>query len=232
MPPGKGLTSQTSLPETSASEGRCSAAGALVAQYRQPGALLSAFNPDRQVEIATDLRRACLSDAPPLGIVGRAFGHGTATSWLAIQLWNLAEFSGCKTKLSERQVAELAGIIRAEYGYMRLSELMYFFYRFKVGDYGKFFGAVDPQAITCALREFARERAAMCDRLRTEAREEARRRDPEYQRFKQAYLREHNSRRFYTLNFRSPDFTYEDFKEIEWLFNLGYERSDHPYTNP
>ncbi len=228
------LTSPTLSHATSAGEkgGNQGPARALALRYGNPTALLAAFNPDRQQQVAPSLRCACSADTPALGTVAKAFGSGTAVAWLAVQLWNLAEFSGCKAKLSEAQVTDLANIIRAEYGYMQLAQLMHFFYRFKVGDYGKFYGAVDPQVITVALKSFAADRAAMLDKLRKEREEEARRHDPEHHRFLRAYERDRRSRKFYSLNFRSPDFSYNEFKEIEWLFNLGYERPDSPYLEP
>jgi hypothetical protein len=56
---------------------------------------------------------------------------------------------------------------------------MLFFHRFKAGNYSKFYGQVDPLAITTALKEFVRERGdAWFKRQQTE-REERERKERE-----------------------------------------------------
>lgn len=57
------------------------------------------------------------------------------------------------------QYEELAYIIASEFFFLKISELMLFFHRFKAGRYGRFYGSVDPMVITSALHEFVRERA-------------------------------------------------------------------------
>ena len=60
--------------------------------------------------------------------------------------------------------------------------------------------------------------------------EERERNDPEHIHYLRQYAAFERMARFYAYNFRSKDFTREDFEEIWWLFNLGYERVDHGYT--
>lgn len=50
-------------------------------------------------------------------------------------------------------------MIAAMFGTLKISEIMLFFFLFKGGRYGKFYGAVDPITITCALQEFMAKRA-------------------------------------------------------------------------
>lgn len=47
---------------------------------------------------------------------------------------------------------------------------MLFFFRFKQGHYGKFYGAVDPLVITTSMLDFMRERSAIIDRIEDEKR--------------------------------------------------------------
>ena len=47
---------------------------------------------------------------------------------------------------------------------------MMFFFNFKMGKYGKFYGAVDPMVITCALRELMDERNSRIDQVENERR--------------------------------------------------------------
>ena len=160
-----------------------------------------------QVAYTRDVARAFRGTAPSLGLVARAFGSYTRDNWLDVQLTDLAVFSGCKDKLSERQVQQLIDIIAEEYGYMKVTELMYFFRRFKTGEYGKFYGAVDPITITCALKEFARERLDILRRLEHAEKERRQKSDPGHQRYVRRYEAYRRMCRFYSLNFRSPDFT-------------------------
>lgn len=197
--------------------------------YRSEAEFLTAFNPSKQVAYTKDVARAFLGKAPSLGLLAKAFGPNTRDAWLDIQLTDLAVFSGCKEKFSEGQTEQLVDIIAEEYGHLKVTELMYFFRRFKSGDYGRFYGTVDPLVVTCALREFADERLAILNRLEREERERKERAEPSDAKFRNAYHAAARKQRFYSLNFRSPDFTYEEFAGLWWLFNLGYERKGHGY---
>lgn len=208
------------------------AALTLMTLFRTSDNLLAAYNPGRQLRLTENQRSAYLGKAPSLGLVSKAFSPAVAESWISIELWDLAEFSGCKTKMTEKQIDELSQIILNDYGYMKLTELMDFFRRFKSGQYGKFYGAVDPMVITCALRDFARERIAILKHFERLAEEERKRVDPHEVSIRRAYAREDTMLRFYAANFGySKDFTQDDFREIWWLFNMGYERKDHGYKD-
>lgn len=45
-------------------------------------------------------------------------------------------------------------MIRVEYYYLKASELLLFFFKLKTGEYGTFYGVVDPMVIMSALIEF------------------------------------------------------------------------------
>lgn len=198
-------------------------------RYHDEDNFLNLFNPSRQVAYTRDLDKAFRGTAPSLGLVAKSFGPGARDNWLDMQLTELAVFSGCKDKLNSHQIDTLIDIIAAEYGYLKVTELMYFFRKFKAGEYGKFYGAVDPLTITCALKEFCDDRRAILRRLKNEDQEHRKRTDPEEIRRRMAYKREEKILIFYSRNFRSKDFKFEEFKEIWWLFNLGYERDNHGY---
>jgi hypothetical protein len=66
------------------------------------------------------------------------------------------------------QIKELALMIANEYWWMKVSELMLFFYRFKAGMYGKFYGAVDPMVITSSLIQFVEYRSKFFDKIDSE----------------------------------------------------------------
>lgn len=74
------------------------------------------------------------------------------------QLLDLSEFCGCKEKLQGKPLEECAWLIAQNYFYLKISELMLFFSRFKQGKYGHFYGSVDPMLIMSSLQDFLRER--------------------------------------------------------------------------
>ena len=94
-----------------------------------------------------------------------------------VQLQDLSEFSGVKDKISRKQLDQLSQIIRDKYYYLKVTELALFFYEYKAGTYGSFYGAVDPIRITEALQKFMQHRSELIDRY---DREEAARKEKEY----------------------------------------------------
>ena len=147
--------------------GSCSPrVAALIDTFRDSDGLLLAYNPERQADFCTQPVRCVLGTAPTLGEVCAAFGKGAGAAWLVPQLSNLSEFCGCRDKFTRAQLKETARLIAGEYPWLRLTELMLFFHRFKLGHYGRFYGAVDPLVITSALRDFLSYRAALIERAR------------------------------------------------------------------
>ena len=201
------------------------------ATYHSDVNFLTLFNPGNQVAYTKDLVRVFTGKAPTLNILTKAFGPNTRDNWLDVQITELAVFSGCRDKLTARQTESLISVVAEEYSFLKVTELMFFFRRFKAGVYGKFYGAVDPLTITCALREFCDERREFLRQLARKRKEKERINDPEHIRYLRSYAENERMSRFYSLNFRSKDFTIEDFREIWWLFKMGYERSDHGYND-
>ena len=97
-----------------------------------------------------------MQESSALSILDAAYGVGSSASWLAEHLGELNTFSGSKN-MDDEQVKNLARMIAAEYSDMKISEMMLFFYKFKMGHFGKFWGKVDPIVITCALKDFKEE---------------------------------------------------------------------------
>ncbi|MCM1454891.1 MAG: hypothetical protein NC193_10240 [bacterium] len=119
---------------------------------------MTLFNPDRQVDYTRDLQRVHTGHAPALCTVAEAYGTKVARAWLQIQLSDLSEFSGCRGKLTDRQMAHTAEMLLERCRSYRLTEMMLFFVRFKCGDYGQFYGCVDPMRILQAVKRFEAER--------------------------------------------------------------------------
>lgn len=122
------------------------------------------YNPDYQREVCTKPEEAFFGDYPTLTDTRLTYGSNASVIWLLPQLYNLSEYCGCKDKLTKMQYEELAFVISTEYHYLKISELMLFFYRFKTGRYGRLYGTVDPLVITDSLRKFCHERLIAYDR--------------------------------------------------------------------
>lgn len=131
---------------------------------------LTDFNPMAQIQAAKNPERAFFGTAPSLALLKHTYGENTPAMWVIPQLFDLCEFTGVK-KMDEQQAEYLAEIISLEYGYLKVTELMVFFYRFKLGRYGRFYGSVDPMVILTALKEFLKERDQEIVRKEAEDRE-------------------------------------------------------------
>lgn len=130
----------------------------LTVQYGNFSKFLVAFNPDMQYELSADVEDCFFGYYPTLARLDREYCNTASIQWLNIQIYNLNEFCGCKDKMSPQQVLDCARTISTMYYYLKVSEFMLFFFRFKAGKYGTFYGSVDPMTITSALSSFCRER--------------------------------------------------------------------------
>ena len=116
------------------------------------------FNPKSQRVICKDEDNCFFGDFPTLATINEGYGQNAAFAWLVPQLYNLSEYCGCKDKLQGEPLEECADVIAMDFYWLKISELMLFFHRFKSGRYGRFYGSVDPLVITTSLREFLKER--------------------------------------------------------------------------
>lgn len=112
-----------------------------------------------QVRYCADADRCISGSAPRLNTLTEAYGYDASVLWLGIQIHDLSEYTGCKGKISNEQIEELANIILTEYGGLKMTEIMLFFFRFKAGHYGHFYGSVDTMVIMDAMRQFFMERS-------------------------------------------------------------------------
>lgn len=132
------------------------------------------MNPAIQKVAAQHPERSILGEAPSLAVINHTYGSNTATIWLIAQLVDLVAFTNSRQLLNDQQVAMVAEMIAQEYGNLKCSEVMLFFYRFKFGKYGHFYGSVDPMLITTALRSFLNERNEVLQRYESQQREQQR----------------------------------------------------------
>lgn len=114
---------------------------------------------------------------PTLAEMKDCYGENMASAWLVPQLNNLSEYCGCRDKLQGVPLRECAFTISRYFSYLKISELMLFFSRFKSGRYGRFYGSVDPLVINTALRDFVKERADEIDKREYAERQQQREAD-------------------------------------------------------
>lgn len=139
---------------------------AVVERFGDRDALLLAYNPGLQPRFCANPERCVAGSAPTLADANAAFGANTGAAWLVGQLTDISEFCGCRDKLTKEQLEGTARLVASAYPWLKFTELMLFFHRFKLGLYGRFYGAVDPMVITMALRDFMSDRAALIEAAR------------------------------------------------------------------
>ena len=130
----------------------------LVTNYGNLVNFMTTFNPDIQYEIQQDKEDCYFGRYPTLARLNKEYCNTASVQWLNIQIYNLGEFCGCKDKMSPQQILDCARTISGTYYFLKVSELMLFFFYFKAGKYGTFYGSVDPMKITFALLQFCKER--------------------------------------------------------------------------
>ena len=154
-------------------------------------------NPSTQEFFGRNVRVAVMGDYPTLTDLDIAYGKDFASEWLLPHITDLSAHTGAKN-LSLQQIDSLARIIATEYRHLKITEILLFFYRFKAGHYGRFYGSVDPMVITCSFREFMDERNSLIDR----------------------FTQEDYERRLYE-DLNNPDnMSREEFKEIKMLTRM------------
>lgn len=174
----------------------------LPAITEQAQTILCHFSPDKQAKYAVQRERCFTGKAPTIFELSKIHGEHVAESWVQIQLRDLNEFTGVTNKMSAEQLETLANSILYYYRGLKLTEVMLFLQMFKMGEFGKFYGVVDPLVISTALREFWDYRSDFL--MRSEAVNLATKKEKELKE-----ILSDNSRMDKT-----------EWDEISWLFNM------------
>jgi len=171
----------------------------VLARYESKAKLLHSFNPGVQTVVMENVERAFTGLAPTLTGVKIAFGVETSETWLMAQIEDLNEYCGTKEKASFEQMLNLSKLLIIQYGYLKITEMMLFFCRLKLGRYGTFYGSVDPMVISKALMTFIEERREYLNKFERE--------------------QENRRRADSASKVRSNEMTYSEWIELKWLFN-------------
>ena len=131
--------------------------------------ILKDFAPNLCAKFANEALERCFSAKTYTLTQLRLNCAGLQNSWLSAQITYLNSISGA-TQMTEMQMMMLVSNISQTYGYLKITELMVFFFQLAGGKYGKFFGAVDPMQIMVDLNEFMKYRSVMLDKIESERR--------------------------------------------------------------
>jgi hypothetical protein len=127
---------------------------------------LKTFNPSNQVLfIEKGLERCFVGLAPSLNRTKKTYSNETVKNWLIAQLIDLSLFVGIKEKPEITTLEAISDTIMLLYGFLKVTELMVFFQRFKAGKYGTFYGSIDGIIITSAINEFLEYRKEMLNKI-------------------------------------------------------------------
>lgn len=91
------------------------------------------------------------------------YGVGSSALWVKTQLLTLDFASSTKESADMDTLLEFSQLFVGMYHYIKLAEFLLFIARFKLGQYGKFYGYFDTITIGEAFRKFIRERDCEID---------------------------------------------------------------------
>ena len=139
--------------------------GEIMERYGDAKNFATIFNPSMQVVCAMNIERALRGDAPTIKQLIHAYQVSQIEVWLMAQLHDLNDYAGVKTKMDSMQMKNLAHMLITKALYLKASEILLFFHKLKGGDFGVFYGTVDPQKVGENMNEFMKWRSVQLDRI-------------------------------------------------------------------
>lgn len=155
----------------------------IIRKYGDAHSFALAFNPSVQIKCAMNMERSFMSDVPTIRQLLHTYQMEHLQVWMMAHLEDLNEYAGVKNKMTTVQMKELASMIIVKSEYLKASEILLFFYKLKAGDFGGFFGTVDPQKVGEYLNAFKQWRSVELDKVyNRKAQEKREREQKEWQR--------------------------------------------------
>jgi len=136
---------------------------AVLKKYDSAKKFLLGCNPSAQLIACRDPEYCFFGVSPTLTELNLAYGPRTAEQWLVPQVTDVSLNCGLKEDASEEQIATVAVGIVSLCAWLKIGELLLFFFYFKCGKYLKFYSRFDTQIFMQSLRLFLDERAAKYD---------------------------------------------------------------------
>ena len=125
--------------------------------------LASAFSAGLQPVLLSCPEKAYSEKSPAIADLDRLYPPGASALWVKTQLLTLDFASQTKEGADMDALQEFSMLFAAKYGGIKLTEFLAFIARFKLGQYGKFYGYFDTLAVGEAFRKFLAQRAAELD---------------------------------------------------------------------
>lgn len=120
--------------------------------------LATAFNPSIGALLLSNIEKVYSDKAPTFAVVSEVYGIDSAVWWVKTQVMSIDVYNTTKQDADEKDVIELSKLIVRGYPHIRLTEFALFVARFKLGLYGKFYGAFDPLTVSEAFGKFLYQR--------------------------------------------------------------------------
>lgn len=115
---------------------------------------LSLFSPEKQCEICKTAINAVSYDSLTLKEISDLYGSKTARLTIIPHIADFVMFTNSKDVMGEQSIIQCADVIVTSYGYLKVTEIMLFFFKYKSGDLGNVYGSISPLDITTSLKKF------------------------------------------------------------------------------
>ena len=130
----------------------------LIRQYQTFDNFLKENNPSKQLEVCRKSDLCFFGSSPTLTILDATYGKLKSEIWLTPQIIDVSLNCGLKEDASKDQIRTMAIGISTMYQWLKVDELMLFFFRFKLGIYERFYSRFDTQTMMESFRPFLAER--------------------------------------------------------------------------
>ena len=135
------------------------------------------FNPSVQIMCAMNIERSLMGNAPTIRQLLHTYQLEHVQIWVMAHLEDLNEYAGVKNKMATNHIKELASMIIVKSSFLKASEILLFFHKLKAGDFGGFYGTVDPLKVGESLNDFLDWRRLELDKVNNKTAQDKRERN-------------------------------------------------------
>lgn len=114
----------------------------------------SIYSPTNQLAVISNRSACFFGHYPTLDQINMHYNSYVAQDWLIDQLVDFNCYSIELEPMDSNQLETLSFMIVDKFGYLKVTELLLFFYEMKSGTYGNFFGKMTPMRIMEFLHSF------------------------------------------------------------------------------
>lgn len=145
--------------------------------YSDIEAFCAAYGPSLCPAVLSNEERSITSSRAPRVINLCAYGDNAPRAWLEAQISaaNL-EF---EKRMTPYAISSLAAALLADFGGLRVTEVLLFFAKLRAGHYGKFYGAVDGIDIAAKFQAFSKWLSRRRSEIMVEAERELKKKEDE-----------------------------------------------------